>query len=457
MNGLYPAIAPDLYRGLGERLREYWQMEDRTLEENKETQWQSLLKILQHANQTTSFYRKRFAEAGFRPASISSPEDLRMIPSLSRDDIRNHLDELCSDRIPKSSLREAHTGGTTDTPVRFLRDPAALREKTAVQTHLNSWAGFLPGDKVLHLWGAMNDYPQNPSWRWKIYDRYVMRQMWAPASLLREEALEQTRRDLDILKPRVIYAYPTPLALFCEYLRDSGRQFHRPVSAICTAESLLDSQRQLIQDVLGCPVFEHYGSRESGMIAAECEYHRGLHLNTAAAYVEFVPVENAGETGLCDVFITDLLNYGMPLIRYRINDCGIQSTRTCPCGRGFPLIDQIVGRKTDVFWLPNGEAVPGISLTRLMLAENCPGIKKIQLIQHQLDSFSFRFVAGADFAPENIEIIRRNIDRFFPPGLQWSFERVDKIERERSGKTRYCISYVSRPPVKQIGTVSTTL
>src|SRR5205823_12639505 len=111
-------------------------------------------------------------------------------------------------------LKQSATGGTTDAPVPFYRDLESLREKTAVQVHFDSWAGYLPGDKVFYLWGARSDYAQNPSWRWRLYDRLLMRRVWAPTSLLNEEILESHRKSLNRLKPKVIYAYPTPLALF---------------------------------------------------------------------------------------------------------------------------------------------------------------------------------------------------------------------------------------------------
>jgi hypothetical protein len=36
------------------------------------------------------------------------------------------------------------------------------------------------------------------------------------------------------------------------------------------------------------------------------------------------------------------------------------------------------------------------------------------------------------------------LNNFFPGPLCWTFEEVSEIERERSGKTRFCISYVKR-------------
>ena len=65
------------------------------------------------------------------------------------------------------------------------------------------------------------------------------------------------------------------------------------------------------------------------MVGAECEMHQGMHLNPSAVFVEFMPLQGAEEEGLHEILVTDLLNYGMPLIRYRINDCAILAPNPC--------------------------------------------------------------------------------------------------------------------------------
>jgi phenylacetate-CoA ligase len=275
-----------------------------------------------------------------------------------------------------------------------------------------------------------------------------MRQVWAPTSLFNETVLESYRQMMNEFRPRIVYAYPTPLALLCEYLRSCGRPYHRPASAICTAEKLLPSQRRIIEEALGCPLFERYGSREFGLIAAECEHHQGLHLNTAAAYVEYVPIQGSDE-GLNEILVTDLLNYGMPLIRYRINDCTLLSGETCGCGRGYPLMRQITGRTTDVFYLPSGDVVPGVALQNRVL-KVCPGLKKIQVIQETLGSFLVRYVPGVNFESADLDLLRTNLRKFFPEQVSFTFEKVADIERERSGKTRFCISHVADPTGRRV-------
>lgn len=439
---IYPLTEPQNCRGLGGRLRRYQRLERLSLEANGKAQWQALRKLLQHAYDSSPFYRRRFDLAGLPPSRIIAPSDLKQIPPLTREDLRNHLPEIRSGFYPADELASAATGGTTDTPVPLLRDRESLREKTAIHWQFNLWAGLAPGDRVFRLWGARQDFNPNPSWRWKLYDRYLMRQVWAPTLLFNEEVLESYRQTLNRFRPRIIYAYPTPLALFCEYLKTCGRPHHHPISAICTAEPLLDQQRKIIEEALGCPTFERYATRDFGTVAAECEHHCGLHWNPAAVYVEYLPVEGAEVEGLNEILVTDLLNYGMPLIRYRINDCVLLGPEECTCGRGYPLMRQITGRSTDVFRLPNGDVVPGVALTNRVL-QVCPGLKKTQVIQETVKDFRVRYVPGPGFDFSQLELLKTKLRKFFPEQVSFTFEQVADIERERSGKTRFCISRVA--------------
>jgi phenylacetate-CoA ligase len=440
-NLVYPAFEPALFRHLASQMRALENREGLSLKENQQLQWLDLQKLLKHAVETCPFYTDLFHLYGIRLQQIQAPADLHTIPPLTREDIRKHLPRITSRQFAAADLLSAATGGTTDTPVPIVRSRTSLEWKAAVQSRFNAWAGLLPGDKVFYLWGARQDYSENPSLRWRIYDRHLMRRIWAPTSLLNPTVLEQYRQTLNRFRPPILYAYPTPLALFCEYLRDCNKDYHRPTSVICTAESLYPAQRNLIEKTLDCEVFEHYGSREFAMIAGECERHNGMHYNPAAVYLEFVPIKSSESPDLCELLVTDLLNFGMPLIRYRVNDCTEPGDQQCACGRGYPLIRQIVGRTGDVFELPNGDRIPGVAFTNRVL-KVCPGLEKTQIIQEAEAQFRIRYVPGPTFSQEDLGRLKANLRTFVPGEINWIFERVSEIPRERSGKTRFCVSLV---------------
>ena len=424
------------------RLREWRTLEELSPEAIAEIQWLRLQRLLHHAYEQCPFYRSRFEMAGLHPSRLRAPNDLERLPVLTRDDLRLHYDEMIAANYRGRRLYPAATGGTTYTPVRIVRDEEALRSKIAAQWRWNAWAGYRPGDRILYLWGATSDYAAQPGWRWRLYDSGLMRRRWLPASRLNAAGFEAFRLALNRHRPQAVIAYPTPLALWAESLEAGEKPFHRPNTVICTAEPLLAAQRRLIERVFGCPVQEQYGSRELGIVAGSCR-HGQMHLNSLLAHVEYAALEERAAGKLRQLIFTDLVNFALPLIRYRINDCAEgPEPGPCACGASYPRFGPVQGRVGDVFHLPNGDLVPGVTLTNRVL-QVCPGLRKTQVVQESLRRFCVRYVPGPEFSPADLGKLQANLAKFFPPDVDWRFEAVGEIPREPSGKTRFCISHVA--------------
>jgi phenylacetate-CoA ligase len=317
-----------------------------------------------------------------------------------------------------------------------------IPEKSAMQSRFDTWAGMWPGDKVFYLWGARIDFVEKPSWRWKLYDRHLMRRVWAPTSVFNEEVLESYRQTLNDFRPRIIYAYPTPLALLSKYLLECGKPYHRPLSAICTAEPLAPEDRETISAGAGLRNFRalrhaRFWNDRGGMRTAPrdaCEPGRGVRrVPAGGGRGGRGPARDSGHRS------AQLRHAFDPL---QIGDCTIPTGAACPCGRGYPLIGRVIGRTTDNFYLPNGDVVPGVSLTGRII-KVCPGIVKMQVIQDTIDSFRIRYVSGPAFSPSDLENLGEVLKFYFGSSVTWKFEQTAEIERERSGKTRFCISHVT--------------
>ena len=96
-----------------------------------------------------------------------------------------------------------------------------------------------------------------------------------------------------------------------------------------------------------------------------------------------------------------------------------------------------------MFRLADGNDIMGGSLLSRAIGQACRTLRKIQIIQETFTEFRFRFVPGEGFAEEDLKRLEKRLDEYFGVQLQWKFERVEDIERERSGKTRLCISHVT--------------
>ena len=146
--------------------------------------------------------------------------------------------------------------------------------------------------------------------------------------------------------------------------------------------------KDTIEKVFRCKVFDAWSGIESCGLISECE-KGSLHISPDIGIVEIINTKGKecvdGEMG--EIICTGFLNYEQPLIRYRIGDYAVKSDKTCNCGRAFPTIEEIVGRKEDLIFTPDGRELVRILAVFTGISE----IKQGQIIQQKLDKFSYNW------------------------------------------------------------------
>ena len=139
--------------------------------------------------------------------------------------------------------------------------------------------------------------------------------------------------------------------------------------------------------------------------------------------------------------VTDLLNRGMPLIRYRIRDLATRVDGNCACGRGLPRIRMAGGRVTDFISTPDGRIISGASLT-IFLVANTPGIRQAQLLQERREDVVIRVVKGAEFSSASEDYLTRTAGEMLGGAVRVRVDYVKDIPPSPSGKHLFCVSRV---------------
>jgi phenylacetate-CoA ligase len=407
--------------------------------ELQELRLRRLKRMLRHANRNSPFYRERFLKAGFDPEDVRELSDIEYLPMLTKEDIQGHASEMRAANFTDAALLPDRTGGSTGKPLKYWRDRQRFDYLKAAAMRHDRWAGYEVGDKMAVVWGNRHDFSRAQEFKSRVRNLLLDRKLVLDSSSMTDATMLEFAEALRKFKPKVMLAYANSCAEFASFLLQKGIQDIRVRSVITSAEMLQESERETIEKALGCRVFNRYGCREVGLIASECEYHQGMHINAESLIVEFVrdgKTCSPGEQG--DVVITDLLNFGMPFLRYRIEDVGVPSSKMCPCGRGLPLMEMVGGRVTDFLVAPDGRRVSGASLT-IYLVANTPGVKQAQIIQEVPDCLRLKIVRGSEYTEDSIVYIRRKVEEFFGTQMAIAFEYVDEIAKEPSGKYRFSI------------------
>ena len=137
--------------------------------------------------------------------------------------------------------------------------------------------------------------------------------------------------------------------------------------------------------------------------------------------------------------VTDLHNYGMPLVRYANEDIGILSEKTsCPCGRGLPLLKDVIGRALDIIRTPEGKDVAGEYFAIVML--NKQGIERYRFTQERLDYVVAEMVKNEKYTDKQFEAIKEQIDQVVGSSLKVEYRFVNEIPVTRTGKFQLTVS-----------------
>ena len=155
---------------------------------------------------------------------------------------------------------------------------------------------------------------------------------------------------LNTCQPTLLCGYPSVLYGLAKEAR-AGRLRIAPARLSCAGEPLLPEIRADLEEAWNVPVINLYGASEFGGHVA-CGFGPGLHLSDDLAIFE--PVDAAGRPvapGVCSdkIYVTNLFNYSMPLIRYEVTDQIRFLDDPCTCGSAHRLIADPQGRQDDCF------------------------------------------------------------------------------------------------------------
>jgi phenylacetate-CoA ligase len=445
LTGLRKHILIPLYEtcqgvNIQSRIPEIESLLKKPLEELKLFQLNRLKKLLFHAYETVPYYSKLFKELDFTPNDVKSIDDLTLLPLLTKDNIREHSSELLSKSFSLHDLDKSATGGTTDVPITYYRNRSCGQERWAITAAFNRWYGWDKYSRVAYLWGASADF-RNLTWKDKFVSRVVYDRVFLPSSILNEEILVKYLKTIRSLRPDILQAYPSSMEILARFALERGYKLPNAKAIILTAEPLYESQRSLIEGVFCTKVYNQYGSRETGLLATECNYG-GMHLNIISNVVEVIQNDGGKDSdAIGEIIVTDLANYAMPFIRYKIRDIGSLSGDVCPCGCGLPLLNSLDGRTTDVFALPDGSLVPGVSLTGRVVNAN-PRIKQLQIIQEEINQIRVNIIKAENFTNQDFLNLKQNLRNYFPENVDIDFLFVADLEKEKSGKIRFCANRV---------------
>lgn len=351
-----------------------------------------LRETVAYAAEHVPYYRDLFARDDVDPREIHGADDLARIPLLDRKELLPDARSFRSTAPGVQAGIELESTGTTGMPLRILHDRRSVLLNVAYAERERAVESALTGkrlrytrlylgadrqenvDRVRGLMAQSSYRPFRPRYRRAFLSRSA-------------EGVDTT---IDTIRPDVIVGSGSQLEAYFRGAVSRGGPKHRPKALLYTWDHMSDGGRQLIEEQFGIPVISRYSAMESLRIGFYCERRRGFHLHEDLCHVTIVDPDGVEvDDGLSgEIVLSNLVNRGSVLLRYRIGDLGRIAPEPCPCGRRSRVLAELEGRVNDYITLPDGSLVGPYLVTHAV--NRVPGIVLFQLLQRTQTTFELQ-------------------------------------------------------------------
>lgn len=362
------------------------------------------------------------------------------LPLITKADIRRDFPRnflragLELDALLEAELVELeHTSGTSSdrTPLLLARGWWAEQEQRALRLNglVDRVLTEMPDARRVNLSSPTCNgdicYRGVPSLNERILGSTLVTSLSRQPWLWGERDLRRIVREVLDWQPVFLDVDPVYGVVFARYCERQGLELPGLQFIICSYEFLSANHRRILERAFKVPVFNLYGSTETGHLLMENELGEMVP-SLETALLEIVA---PNQCGVGDLIVTTLTNEYMPLVRYRIGDLVRAASRS------FYSAYELHGRLADALIAPDG-------LMRTLRQVDdcfagCSGVAHYQLRQAGPDRYALWYIPDGEelTAPTGFEL-RARLQNLFGPRVQIALKATDCLLSEPSGKFR---------------------
>ena len=413
-----------------------------TREELEAYQFSKLKDLIACAGRTIPYYRDLFKSVSFDPERLDSFARMADIPLLSKKDVFDGYERLINPEYTFINSYEGLTGGTTGQPLKLLLSVASHAYEEAFLHAIWHRAGYTPSIRRVSLMGSPFK-EKNGSKKIMKLD-YFNNQLQLSPQDLDPRSVETYMKEIEKFQPRFLHGFASAITVLAKYLKDNGKHISGIRGTLCGSEQVFSSQRTLIEEVFQSPMLAWYGQTEKVALAGECEERSGYHLFSEYGYTELVDekgnvIHEPGKAG--EIVGTGFINMAMPLIRYRTGDWGEYGDGPCKCGRNYPRLIKVKGRRGQEFLFGSQNEV--IPLTALDMQG--PAFNKIYQLQFEQKTpgvADLNIASDKTITAEDMETIKNELASQVGEKMTFDIRISDHFQKTSTGKLKACIQHL---------------
>lgn len=395
----------------------------------KRAQESRLQALVRHAFDHVPHYVDLASRLGIRASDVALDNLDAIFPVLEKQEVTSDPARFHSRVVHRSDL-QLFTSGTSGSPmsIRCTREGRAINY--AFFNNIIEKNGCRPNDRSVTFAGRVlfADTERRQFWR----KDYVNRTLYCSSYYISPNTVAGYVKAMEEWDPQYIDSYPSALYEIARLINANRIQHRiRPKFILTSSETLTEQCRRELETAFHCKVVDQYGCTELAVMAYQAD---GRYVVPPMySLVEFPAMEGTDHSS---VICTGLLNFAMPLIRYRIGDL-VADAKWDPQWRfQTASFGAVVGREDDCIVTPEGRRIGRMD----PVFKGITGISKAQIIQHEIGRLEVLIVrSGAGFDEAQL---KQNIHNRTSPLMEIQIREVEEIPLTKAGKFKAVVSSV---------------
>jgi phenylacetate-CoA ligase len=388
----------------------------------KQNQFIKLKNILIYAYNNVPYYHELFQNSGFNPDEFAQFEEIKQIPFLTRDILRNNSERLISaKRVPKGSYY-ATTGGTTGDPLQFPLDYNSIFAENAFIYYYRRRLGYNFKDRLITFRGVEFGHllnRKNP-----MYNEIIVSPFRLNAT-----SLSSYLKIINAYKPAYLNGYLSALYFFAQLMKKSNTRLAVQLKGIFLISENIDPvKRSFIEDFFQVKSLTFYGHSERVVIAQEVGSNEFV-FDPYYGYTETIDLGN----DTYEIVGTGFNNLTMPFIRYKTGDICRKVGSGYEIAGHYNSEDLLIGRSGERF-----------SMAAFNFHSDIFGnVIQYQLVQEEPGKVDLLLNVNENFQDCEIANIIQEIDKKTDGVIKFSVKIVDQMILSARGKFKPVISKIA--------------
>jgi phenylacetate-CoA ligase len=368
---------------------------------------------------------------------FSAFDAIKEFPTLNKDTLQKNPEKFLPRDFEKIPHYEISTGGTDGNQLKFYVDDVSQSVDMAFMHRQWLRVGYTPRCRKATFRGV-----SFPNLKHGVYWQYnpIYNELQFSPFHISEKTIASYVERLIAFQPEYLHGYPSAIDIFAEYIMRNSLQKRLPriKAALLGSEGCLPEQRERIEKAFQTHCYSWYGHSERVVLAGECEKSSVYHHFPDYGILEIVAedgslCEREGERG--EIIGTGLLNWSLPLIRYRTGDFATRCESRCECGRCWDRFTNVQGRwEQDMIIGQNGARISIAALN--MHGPIFEKVRRYQYVQDEAGVCKLNLMVAPSFSDAD----RMDIEKAYlgktGDELRWKVKTVSDIPLTSRGKLK---------------------